>query len=315
MKQPFIKRAGSDNQSPDFAQAPASFSKPSRVSQTEQTITTLQSRLDSQENKTGQAIKFRRYQRWIFYALGAVLFLSMIAFLIKVYSDNTALVADLDNLNTQLSQRQQQISSLEADLSSQQQDLLNTNVSLQDAMDELSQTSTELDTALTELATVKSSQDELDENNQTMAQKLDRAEANLSNLISRLGISITLSDLFKIPFPEAEFTGVDIDKDGLPDIMEKIEGTDRLKADSDNDGYDDKSELVSGFDPTGTEPLPINQELADSFKGKIILVKDNDETYAWFVAADGKRYWLGVLSDHFSAMRDNAYWGADKANN
>jgi len=42
---------------------------------------------------------------------------------------------------------------------------------------------------------------------------------------------------------------LDADKDGLPDYMEKIIGTDADNSDTDGDGYDDLEEIKNGYDP------------------------------------------------------------------
>jgi len=41
----------------------------------------------------------------------------------------------------------------------------------------------------------------------------------------------------------------DSDKDGLPNYLEYVHGTDPLKADTDGDGYTDKQEIMKGYDP------------------------------------------------------------------
>lgn len=47
---------------------------------------------------------------------------------------------------------------------------------------------------------------------------------------------------------------VDADCDGLTDAEEKLYGTDASKTDSDDDGYSDKIEIESGYDPTKPAP-------------------------------------------------------------
>jgi len=41
----------------------------------------------------------------------------------------------------------------------------------------------------------------------------------------------------------------DPDKDGLPNYLEYVYGTDPLKADTDGDGFSDKQEIINGYDP------------------------------------------------------------------
>jgi LPXTG-site transpeptidase (sortase) family protein len=41
----------------------------------------------------------------------------------------------------------------------------------------------------------------------------------------------------------------DPDKDGLPNYLEYVYGTNPIKADTDDDGYSDKQEIINGYDP------------------------------------------------------------------
>lgn len=127
------------------------------------------------------------------------------------------------------------------------------------------------------------------------------------------GVGITNKDLEKIPIGIInKESGVDADSDGLPDLMENAIGTDKNKADSDNDGHNDKEEIMSGYNPSGSGKLNIDQNFANKQKGVIFLqVQNNGE--AWYVnPADGKRYFLGRPQDAFNAMR---YLGLGIGNN
>ncbi|MEK7123146.1 MAG: hypothetical protein AAB855_04825, partial [Patescibacteria group bacterium] len=124
-------------------------------------------------------------------------------------------------------------------------------------------------------------------------------------LMRGLGLGITNAELRKIPvgINLALMTGVDTDRDMVPDDVEEILGTNQNKVDSDGDGYNDYEELMNNFDPTGSGFLPIDEKLVSRLKGRILLqVERNGE--AWYVNPDGgKRYFLGRPLDAFNLMR------------
>jgi len=51
----------------------------------------------------------------------------------------------------------------------------------------------------------------------------------------------------------------DFDKDGLPDEIEKLYGTDPHNPDSDGDGYKDGEEIKNGYNPVGPGKLSENK--------------------------------------------------------
>lgn len=65
---------------------------------------------------------------------------------------------------------------------------------------------------------------------------------------SRLDTETLVSSPAISPSASPEIS-LDSDSDGLPDRIEKILGTDSMKADSDGDTYSDLSEIKSGYDP------------------------------------------------------------------
>ena len=64
-----------------------------------------------------------------------------------------------------------------------------------------------------------------------------------------------------LPIPVALSYSSDSDQDGLSDLEEVLLGTDLQKKDSDDDGYDDKSELLNLYNPGGTGEIVTNPKI------------------------------------------------------
>jgi hypothetical protein len=123
-------------------------------------------------------------------------------------------------------------------------------------------------------------------------------------LMRALGVGITNDNLNKIQIGDGNLAGaVDADGDGLSDALEDSLGTDKNKADTDGDSYNDKTEILNGYDPFGAGRLSLDNEFARIQKGKIFLqVQKNGE--AWYVNPnDNKRYFLGWPQDAFNLMQ------------
>ncbi|MFH1523198.1 MAG: hypothetical protein ABIE43_05285 [Patescibacteria group bacterium] len=123
-------------------------------------------------------------------------------------------------------------------------------------------------------------------------------------VIRSQGVGITNDNLEKLEISLVNLTGIDSDEDGLPDMLEDAIGTEKSKADTDGDGYNDKEEFENGYHPNKMGKLELNSSFADSQKGKIFLqIESRGE--AWYVnPADGKRYFLGRPADAFNVMRN-----------
>ena len=122
-------------------------------------------------------------------------------------------------------------------------------------------------------------------------------------LMRQLGVGISNDNLKKISIGNENLSGQDSDADGLSDMVEDSLGTDKNSKDTDGDGYEDKSELLSGHNPQGTGKILIDGVFSKKQGGKILLqVEGKGE--AWYVSpADSKRYFLGRPVDAFNLMR------------
>ncbi|MFH1522282.1 MAG: hypothetical protein ABIE43_00505 [Patescibacteria group bacterium] len=118
-------------------------------------------------------------------------------------------------------------------------------------------------------------------------------------------VGISNKDLNKIPIEFDYLYGADVDGDNLPDLFEDAIGTDKNSIDTDSDGYDDKVELESGYDPINQYPikLPIDKDFSNNQKGKVFLQIENSGE-AWYISQkDGKRYFLGDAVNALEVLR------------
>ncbi len=123
-------------------------------------------------------------------------------------------------------------------------------------------------------------------------------------MMRNLGLGISNADLAKIPVGlEKRFECGDSDGDGLCDKMEEGLGTDPYDTDSDDDGYDDATEVTSNFNPLGQGGLSIDNNLVNRIRGRIVLqVQSHGE--AWYINPDdGKRYYMTDGDAAYQIMR------------
>ena len=118
------------------------------------------------------------------------------------------------------------------------------------------------------------------------------------------GIGITNKDIEKIPIGLKSMFGNDSDSDELSDEFENSINTDINKIDTDDDGYNDKEEVLNSYNPKGIGKLSIDENFSKAQIGKIFLqVENNGE--AWYVYPENnKRYFLGRPEDAFEVMRE-----------
>lgn len=122
-------------------------------------------------------------------------------------------------------------------------------------------------------------------------------------LMRELGLGITNDNLAKIPVGMVALSGDDNDNDGLPNTMEEAVGTNKDQSDTDGDNYDDKTELLNGYNPIGDGRINYDTNLVNRLSGKIVLQVESAGE-AWYInPVDSKRYYLGRPMDAFQVMR------------
>jgi hypothetical protein len=123
------------------------------------------------------------------------------------------------------------------------------------------------------------------------------------NLLRAFGIGITNNNLNKISVGLTDYSGVDDDSDGLPNNLELAIGTDSNKKDSDDDGFDDKTEIINFYNPIGSEKIIPDEKIIKNNLGKIFLQVEN-RGQAWYInPSDSKRYYLGSPDETFIIMK------------
>lgn len=260
-------------------------------------------------------ISFRRYQRWAFYIVLSLVVIALIAVIVRMSQENSKLVTNLTTTQVALIETKENLQASEVDLSSKvaevsslERTLSQKDIEMQSKTNEFKLSMDELNKKLAEAA---SDITLTEEERKKCNLNLNTADANIYNLIIKLGEGLSNDDLRRIPLADVNLEGPDEDGDGLSDIIEYAIGTDKANADTDGDGYSDKSEVLSGYDPLrADEKMPIDEEFANTKKGMILLqVEQNNE--AWYVSEDGYRYFLGNPADAFQVMRSQSYWTGD----
>lgn len=125
------------------------------------------------------------------------------------------------------------------------------------------------------------------------------------SLMRELGLGITNQNLAKIPVGVLPTTLADSDGDELADVLEEALQTDSFHRDTDRDGYDDKTEIVHGYDPRkgSGQKMAYDPSMAQRLAGRILLQVE-DRGQGWYVnPSDNKRYYLGNPNSAFAVMK------------
>jgi len=244
----------------------------------------------------GHEVKLRRWQRWFFYGVFILIFIGALGFALFVFAQNTALVSQLNEINSSLTQAK-------TDLDSAKSDLTNKDAQIQQSQSQLSQLQQELNQKTTQLQETSSKNQTMTAEYENVKAVISAVNANTFNTLIQMGVGISVADLSKIPVADYNLgSGNDADGDGLSDLAEIAFGTDINKADTDGDSYNDKQEIVNGYNPLGTGKYPLDIRFSNAQKGKILLsVQGTNE--AWYVSPkDGKRYFLGRPEEAVKAI-------------
>jgi len=261
-----------------------------------------------QQKQMVQEIKIRRYQRWAFYILMSLLFIGMTVVMIRIYGSNTKLVNDMVQAQTALDDSKKKLAAKDNEIGEVRNNLSTVNKNFEASNGKATEAEKNLKKKEDELKNMLQDRTMIDSRYKQCSLDLDLSDSNIYSLIIRLGKAMSNKDLAKIQIADDNLAGNDADSDGLSDIIEIAIGADKNKADTDGDGYGDKNELLQGFDPLKKgSRLPVNTAFSNYYKGSILLqVESRGE--AWYVAGDGKRYFLGIPGDAFKVMRNVEYW-------
>ena len=252
----------------------------------------------------GQEIKVRRWQRWIFYVIFIVLFLSAVAYCVYIYSQNTALLTASIGLKNSLTSAQSDLAASQASLSGKDTQLQQAQGQVTQLQSDVAAKQSLLDQQLSQVQTISQQKDNLMQQYDQVNSVLSVINANTFNTLIQMGVPMSFKDLARIPVADYNLgVGTDSDGDGLSNLAEAAFGTDPNKADTDGDGYTDKQEILAGFDPLSkTAKYPIDLKFAASQKGKI-LISVQGQNEAWYVnPKDNKRYFLGRPADAVKAL-------------
>jgi len=240
-----------------------------------------------------QEIKVRRYQRWVFYLILAVVFGGMTAFAAKVYNENLQAQNKMSEVSKAIADKEQELSQKQTQITQLQQSLSDSQKSLEQKTDEYRKFLDEKTSQLSKLEQLKA--------------ELGSSNAAVYSFLITSAIGTSARELAKIPLADYNLAGApDTDNDGLSDLVEDILGTDKTKADTDGDTFKDKEELLNGYDPLiagKTGRLPLDSAFVQKNKGNFLMqVEQKNEV--WYVSPkDGKRYFLGRPGEVLQALQ------------
>ncbi len=254
----------------------------------------------SHKHQVGKEISFRRWQRWFFYGILVLVFLGMLAVVVKFYSSNNKILLEMANVRGDLTEKKEELSAVRQEIEEKKKEYEELRSKLEkenkDLTRELALESEKLTIKTSDYAKELRKKEEYKSEYDQCLLDYSLLSDNYKNLIDSISIGVSDADLNKILVADFNLkTATDTDSDGLSDMIEKSLGTDDNLMDTDSDGYSDKAEILSGFNPNGAGNMPIDNNFAANNKGRVFIQVENDGQ-AWFVGKDLKRYFLGKVN-------------------
>ncbi len=258
------------------------------------------------KQQVSKEISFRRYQRWIFYAIIVLVFAGMVGIIIRIYNANSEISQNMASIQKKFQTQQEELQKTEDTLKE-------TKTTLEQKTQAQKDLEQRADNLKSQLENYNQNYNQVQSKFQDCQLNLDKANSNIYKLIVELGKGVSNNNLAKIPLADSNLAGQDSDNDGLSDLVEQSLGTNLDNSDTDGDSYTDKEEILKGFNPVGEGKLPLDEQYAAQMKGNIFLQVDGSNE-AWYVAGNGKRYFLGTPANAFKTMREVEYWTENPPN-
>lgn len=251
----------------------------------------------------------RRYQRWFFYALISILFVGMIFTIVKIYNINSELLSKMVMAQQSLEQKDLDLEAVQEVIEGKDKELSSVKEDLSEAEKEIIEKTEKYKEVLFEKGGLEEKYDRVTTEKEDLAYEKEKCENRLSQtdasvyaMIIELAVGISNDNLAKIPVAEANFSGLDSDGDGLSDMIEEAIGTDIKMKDTDQDGFEDKAELLGGFNPLGKGNQEIDKYLISEQKGNILLQVEG-QGEAWYLDPETeKRFFLGSPADALEVL-------------
>ncbi|MFA6422041.1 MAG: hypothetical protein WCV92_01415 [Candidatus Buchananbacteria bacterium] len=271
-----------------LAPAPQQSQYAPQPQQQQAQISTMQMQAQAANARTHHEIKKRRWQRWFFYLVIIVIFVAMVAYMVRIYMDNTKLLESANTFQTKLKEAEGNLNTATQNLSSRDSQIAQLNQARIDNQKELDVKMQELKNSMDQQSALMGDYDKYKE--------LGTVAIGMFGNINKIATNISSKDLQKFSLADSNLnSGTDSDGDGLSDAVETALGTNPNSADTDGDKFSDKQEMLSDYDPlVAVKKLGLDAKFAQANKGKIFIQNDKGGNI-WYIGPDAKRYFWGKI--------------------